>query len=83
MPGPAEAVTPSAPPNEAPSAAPQAAISSSAWNVVDAEALVARQLLEDRRGRRDRVGAEEERQAGELRGGDQPVASAVLPVICR
>ena len=34
MPGPAEVVTPSDPPNEAPSAAPQAAISSSAWNVV-------------------------------------------------
>ena len=40
----------------------------------DAEVLVARELLEDRRRRRDRVGAEEERQAGELRGGDQPVA---------
>ena len=33
MPGPAEVVTPSAPPNAAPSAAPDAAISSSAWNV--------------------------------------------------
>ena len=33
MPGPAEAVTPSAPPNAAPTAAPTAAISSSAWNV--------------------------------------------------
>src|SRR4029453_7152192 len=33
MPGPAEVVTPSAPPKAAPSAAPDAAISSSAWNV--------------------------------------------------
>ena len=33
MPGPAEVVTPSAPPKAAPSAAPEAAISSSAWNV--------------------------------------------------
>ena len=32
-PGPADVVTPSAPPNDAPSAAPAAAISSSAWNV--------------------------------------------------
>ena len=33
IPGPAEVVTPSEPPNAAPSAAPTAAISSSAWNV--------------------------------------------------
>ena len=33
MPGPLVAVTPSAPPNEAPSAMPDAAISSSAWIV--------------------------------------------------
>ena len=33
IPGPADVVTPSAPPNDAPSAAPTAAISSSAWNV--------------------------------------------------
>ena len=32
-PGPADAVTPSAPPKAAPTAAPTAAISSSAWNV--------------------------------------------------
>src|SRR5262249_39942828 len=32
-PGPADVVTPSAPPNDAPTAAPAAAISSSAWNV--------------------------------------------------
>ena len=37
----------------------------------DAELLLAGELLEDRRGRRDRVGAEEERQPGELRRGDQ------------
>ena len=33
MPGPADVVTPSEPPNDAPTAAPAAAISSSAWNV--------------------------------------------------
>ena len=33
MPGPADVVTPSEPPNAAPTAAPAAAISSSAWNV--------------------------------------------------
>ena len=33
MPGPEEAVSPSAPPKEAPMAAPMAAISSSAWKV--------------------------------------------------
>ncbi len=74
MPGPAEIVTPSAPPNDAPSAAPAAAISSSAWNVTTPKSLRAREILEDRGGRGDRVGAEEERQPGELRGGDQAVA---------
>ena len=53
----------------------------------DAEVLVPRELLENRRRRRDRVGAEEERQAGELRGGDQPVArrrvARDLPVAAR
>ena len=39
IPGPADVVTPSAPPNEAPSAAPHAAISSSAWNVVTPKLL--------------------------------------------
>ena len=42
----------------------------------DAELLPARKLLEDRRRRRDRVGAEEERQPRELRSGDQPVGDA-------
>ena len=53
----------------------------------DAERLVPRQLLEDRARRRDRVGAEEEVEAGELRGGDQPVrerrVAADLPVDAR
>ena len=53
----------------------------------DAEALVPRQLLEDRARRRDRVGAEEEVEPGELRGGDQPVGdcrvAADLPVDAR
>ena len=39
----------------------------------DAEALVPRQLLEDRARGRDRVRAEEEVEPGQLRGGDQPV----------
>jgi hypothetical protein len=39
MPGPEEAVSPSAPPYEAPIAAPIAAISSSAWNVLTPYAL--------------------------------------------
>ncbi len=51
------------------------------------EALVTRQLLEDRRCRRDRVGTEEEREPGELRRGDQPVAdrgvAGDLPVAAR
>src|SRR5581483_2543415 len=37
----------------------------------DAELLVARELLEDRARRRDRVRAEEERQPGEARRGDE------------
>ena len=47
MPGPEVVVTPSAPPNAAPSAAPMPAISSSAWNVAHAEALVLGQLVQD------------------------------------
>ena len=39
----------------------------------DPETLVLGQLVQDVRGRRDRVGAEEQRQAGQLRGGDEPV----------
>ena len=38
-----------------------------------AEALVLGQLVQDVRGRRDRVGPEQQRQAGAVRGGDQPV----------
>ena len=38
-PGPAEVVTPSAPPKAAPSAAPTAAISSSAWKVITPKCL--------------------------------------------
>ena len=78
MPGPLDVETPSDPPNAAPSAAPTAAISSSAWNVRDAEVLVARELLEHRRGRRDRIGAEEERQPGLHRRGDQPVGERLV-----
>ncbi len=39
IPGPADVVTPSEPPNDAPSAAPTAAISSSAWKVRTPSAL--------------------------------------------
>ena len=71
MPGPEEAVTPSAPPKEAPIAAQMAAISSSAWKVDDAVVLEVRQLVEHVRGRGDRVGAEEERQSAAPAGRDQ------------
>ncbi len=40
------------------------------------EVLLLSELLEDRGRRRDRVGAEEERQARQLRRGDEPVAHA-------
>ena len=78
-PGPADAVTPSAPPNEAPIAAPTAAISSSAWNVTTPKSLRPRELLEDRRCRGDRVRAEEEGQAGQPRRCDQPVRQCGVP----
>ncbi len=52
-----------------------------------AECLVARELLEDRGGGRDRVSAEEEVEPGELRRGDQPVGerrvAGDLPVEAR
>ncbi len=50
---------PSAPPKAAPMAAPMAAISSSAWKVRTPNAC-GRQVLEDVRGRGDRIGAVEE-----------------------
>ena len=43
-----------------------------------AELLVARELLEDRRGRRDRIRAEEERQPRQLRRRDQPVRERLV-----
>ena len=72
-PGPDVVVTPSAPPNAAPSAAPTPAISSSAWKVRTPKRLCLAQLVQDVRGRGDRVGAEEQRQPAQLRRGDQPV----------
>ena len=45
----------------------------------DAEVLVARELLEDRARRRDRVRAEKERQTGQLRGREQPVRQRLVP----
>ncbi len=42
------------------------------------EVLVLRELLEDRRGRRDRVGAEKELQAESLRRGDEPVGERLV-----
>ena len=48
-----------------------------------AELLQLRELLEDVRGGRDRVGAEEERKPGELARRDEAVASAVFPEIWR
>ena len=47
IPGPAEVVTPSEPPNASPSAAPTAAISVLGLERPDAERLVPRELLND------------------------------------
>ena len=44
-----------------------------------AEALVLGQLVQDVRGGGDRVGAQEERQAGPQRGRDQPVGQRQVP----
>ena len=79
-PGPLVVVTPSAPPKAAPSAAPTPAISSSAWKVPDAELLAPAELVQDVRGRRDRVAAEEQGQAGQPAAAIRPKASAWLPV---
>ena len=66
-------VTPSAPPNDAPSAAPIAADLVFGLEGADPEPLELGQLVQDVRGRRDRVGAEEQRQAGPPGRGDQAV----------
>ena len=71
MPGPLVAVTPSAPPKAAPSAIPAAAISSSAWIVRTPSACVARELVQQLGGGRDRVAGEQQRQPAARRGGDQ------------
>ena len=82
-PGPAEVVTPSAPPNDAPSAAPTAAISSSAWNVRTPNALCfASSSRIDDAG----VIGYAPRKSGSFESFDaasSPHESAVLPVICR
>ena len=72
IPGPLVAVTPRWPPKAAPSAIPAAAISSSAWIVRDARAVVARELVQQLRGGRDRIAREQQRQAALHGGGDQP-----------
>ena len=61
-PGPDVVVTPSAPPNDAPSAAPTAGDLVLGLERDDAELLVLRELVQDVGRRRDRVGAEEQRQ---------------------
>src|SRR3990172_5347999 len=91
MPGPLEAVTPMAPPNEAPTAGGGAAGGVYADGAADRgadgggdrgdlvlglerahpPALVKRKFLKDARGRRDRVGAEHDRDLGALRRGKQ------------
>ena len=56
-----------------PSAAPTAGDLVLGLERAHAEPLVLAQLVQDVRGRGDRVGAEEQRQPGALRGGDQAV----------
>ena len=83
-PGPDVVVTPSAPPNDAPSAAPMPAISSSAWNVRTPNRLCLAQLVQDVRGRGDRVRAEEQRRARTAAAAaTSPYASARLPEMLR
>ena len=82
-PGPADVVTPSAPPNDAPSAAPTAAISSSAWNVRTPNALCRASS-----SRIDDAGvigyAPRKRSRPEsFDAAISPYDSALLPVICR
>ena len=67
MPGPAEAVTPSAPPNGRAERRAGRRDLVLGLEGAHAEVLVPRELLQDRGRGRDRVGAEEERQARELR----------------
>ena len=71
----------------APRAAPTAADLVLGLERADPEALVLGQLVQDVRGRRDRVGAEEQRQPGQLRRGDEPVGqrgvAADVPVGAR
>ena len=83
IPGPAEVVTPSAPPNDAPSAAPAAAISSSAWNVRTPKALwrASSSRIDDA----GVIGYAPRKRSRPLftDAAMSPYASAVLPVICR
>ena len=72
-PGPDVEVTASAPPYEAPSAAPTARDLVFCLEGPHAEALVLGQLVQDVRGRRDRVGPQEQRQPAALRRRHQAV----------
>ena len=83
IPGPLVAVTPRWPPKAAPSAMLAAAISSSACTVRTPKRRVARELVEQLGGGRDRVAGEEQRQPAADAGGDQPEASAVVPLTLR
>jgi hypothetical protein len=65
-------VTPSAPPNAAPSAAPTAGDLVLGLEGAHAELLVLGQLVQDVRGRGDRVGAEEQRQPAALAAAISP-----------
>jgi len=74
-------VTASAPPKAAPIVAHMAAISSSAWKVVP-RALVGRELVEDVRGRGDRVGAQRAAGRSAAAAATRPIARAELPWSC-
>ena len=82
-PGPAEVVTPSAPPNARAERGAHGGDLVLGLERADAEVLVAGELLEDRRRRRDRVRAEEERQPALHAAATRPSASAWLPVMLR
>jgi hypothetical protein len=82
-PGPEVVVTPSAPPKA------RAERHADAGDLVlglhrrHAVALEGRERVQDVGGRGDRIRPEHQRQAGPVRGGDQPSASAALPVMLR
>jgi hypothetical protein len=87
MPGPDVDVTASEPPNEAPERRADGRDLVLGLERADAEPLVPGQLVQDVRGRGDRVRAEEQRQPGQLGRGHQAVGqrgvAADVPVRAR